>query len=154
DEGRKDYNQGFFKSAIEKFEAAYKRSKNPLILYNIGLTYKKLYDEEPKPEFLKLARTALKDYVAAIEKDPGLGADPEEVKPVLADIEAELARVEAKPEPEGPKPDEDPKPDVPKPEDPGRKLKLAGIGLLASGGGLLVIGTIVGGIFAAKGGNL
>src|SRR5690349_18251781 len=72
EEGRKDQNQGFYKSALEKFEAAYKRSKNPLILYNIGLTYKKLYDEEQKPEYLKSARTALKDYVAAVEKDPGL----------------------------------------------------------------------------------
>jgi len=152
EEGRKDYNQGFFKSAIEKFEAAYKRSKNPLFLYNIGLTYKKLYDEEPRPELLKSARTALKEYVAAIEKDPGLGADPEEVKPVLADIDAELARVEAKPEPEGPtEPDSPP---TERAEDPGRKLKLAGIGLMASGGAMIVVGSIVGGVFGAKGSRL
>jgi tetratricopeptide (TPR) repeat protein len=152
EEGRKDYNQGFFKSAIEKFEAAYKRSKNPLFLYNIGLTYKKLYDEEPRPELLKSARTALKDYVAAIEKDPGLGADPEEVKPVLADIDAELARVEAQPEPEGPsEPDALP---TERAEDPGRKLKLAGIGLMASGGALIVVGSIVGGVFGVKGNQI
>lgn len=154
EEGRKDQAQGFYKSALEKFEAAHKRSKNPLILYNIGLTYKKLYDDEQKPELLKSARTALKDYVAAVEKDPGLGADPEEVKPVLADIDAELARIEAKPEPEGPEPPDQPPPDVNKPADPGRKLKLAGIGLMAGGGGLIVVGSIVGGVFAVKGGNL
>jgi hypothetical protein len=153
EEGRKDFNQGFYRSAIEKFEAAYKRAKNPLILYNIGLTYKKLYDEEPKPELLKSARSALKEYVAAVEKDPGLGADPEEVKPVLADIDAELARVETAPEPEGPVEPDTPPP-VTRPEDPGRKLKLAGIGLMASGGGLLVIGTIIGSVFAVKGGGL
>ncbi|MBL9104356.1 MAG: hypothetical protein JNL82_25645 [Myxococcales bacterium] len=150
EEGRKDQSQGFYKSALEKFEAAYKRSKNPLILYNIGLTYKKLYDEEQKPELLKSARTTLKDYVTAVEKDPGLGADPEEVKPVLADIEAELARIEAEPVPD-PSPPDDPTPDPDKQVDPGRKAKLAGIGLMASGGGLMVIGTIVGGVFAAKG---
>ncbi len=152
EEGRKDYNQGFYKSAIEKFEAAHKRSKNPLILYNIGLTYKKLYDEEPRTELLKSARAALKEYVSAVEKDPGLGADPEEVKPVLADIDAELARVEAKPVPEGPT-EPDPVP-TERAEDPGRKLKLAGIGLMASGGGLMVVGAIVGGAFAAKGGRI
>lgn len=150
EEGRKDFNQGFFKSAIEKFEASYKKSKNPLILYNIGQTYKKLYDEEKKVDLLKSARSNLKEYVSAIEKDPGLGADPEEVKPVLADIDAELARVEAKPEPEGPT-----EPDTPAPtgraEDPGRKLKLAGIGLMAGGGGLIVVGSILGGVFSVKG---
>jgi hypothetical protein len=153
EEGRKDYNGGFYKSAIEKFEAAYKRSKNPLILYNIGLTYKKLYDDEPKPDFLKLARTALRDYVAAVEKDPGLGADPEEVKPVLADIDAELARVEPAVPAEGPPPPDEP-PRQPRGEDPGKKLKLAGIGLMAGGGGLAVVGVILGGVFAAKGQRL
>lgn len=152
EEGRKDYNQNFFRSAIEKFEAAYERSKNPLILYNIGLTYKKLYDEEQKPELLKSARSALKDYVSAVEKDPGLGADPEEVKPVLADIDAELARIEAAPSSEPTTPDEPPP--TSRDEDPGRKLKLAGIGLMASGGGLIVIGSILGGVFAVKGNNL
>lgn len=154
EEGRKDYNQGFYKSAIEKFEAAHKRSKNPLILYNIGLTYKKLYDDEQKIEMLKAARTALKDYVAAVEKDPGLGADPDEVKPVLADIDAELARVEAEPAPEGPTEPTDSKPDPSQQQDPGRKLKLAGIGLMASGGGLIVVGSVLGGVFAVKGGRL
>jgi tetratricopeptide (TPR) repeat protein len=153
DEGRKDDQQGFYKSAIEKYEAAYKKGKNPLILYSIGLSYKKLYGEEQKPELLKSARSVLKDYLAAIEKDPSLGADPEEVKPVLAEIDAELARIEAKPEPEGPEPPDTPPP-AEKTEDPGRKAKLAGIGLMASGGGLIVIGSIVGGIFAVKGGRL
>lgn len=153
EEGRKDYNQGFFKSAIEKFEAAYKRSKNPTILYNIGLTYKKLYDEESKAELLRSARTALKEYISALEKDPGLGADPEEVKPVLAEIDAELARVEAAAQPEGPAQSDQPTLNE-RAEDPGRKLKLAGIGMMAGGGGFIVIGGILGGVFAARGAKL
>ncbi len=153
EEGRKDFNSGFFKSAIEKFEAAHRKSKDPLILYNIGQTYKKLYDEEPKVEFLKKARGALRDYVTAIEKDPGLGADPDEVKPVLEKIDAELARLEAAETPEGPV--EPPVTEVPEaPIDPGKKLRLAGIGLMGGGGAVLVLGGILGGVFAAKGGRL
>jgi len=152
EEGRKDFNSGFFKSAIEKFEAAYRQSKDPLILYNIGQTYKKLYDDEPKVEFLKKARSALRDYVAAIEKNPGLGADPDEVKPVLADIDAELARVEPAATPEGP--EEPPTPDPARAVDPGKKLRLAGVGLMGGGGAFLVLGGILGGVFAAKGSRL
>lgn len=152
EEGRKDFNSGFYKSAIEKFEAAHRKSKDPLILYNIGQTYKKLYDDEPKLEFLKKARGALRDYVAAIEKDPGLGADPEEVKPVLEKIEAELSRLEAPETPEGP--EEPPPAEVPRDSDPGKKLRLAGIGLMGGGGAVLVVGGILGGVFAAKGKRL
>jgi hypothetical protein len=152
EEGRKDFSQGFFKAAIEKFEAAYKRSKDPLILYNIGQSYKKLHDEDPQLEYLRKARTALQSYVAAVEKDPSLGADPEEVKPLLAEIDAELARREPKAQPEGPT--EPTEPAVPRGEDPGKKLRLAGVGLMGGGGALLVVGSIVGGVYAAKGGRL
>ena len=128
EEGRKDFSQGLYKSAIEKFEVAYKRSKDPLILYNIGQSYKKLYEDDAQLEYLKKARTALKDYVAAVEKDPGLGADPEEIKPVLAEIEAEIGRREPAPKPEGPT-EPEPAPNKPGGEDPGKKLRLAGVGI-------------------------
>jgi len=152
EQGRKDFSQGLFKSAIEKFEVAYKRSKDPLILYNIGQSYKKLYDDDPQLEYLKKARNALKEYLAAIEKDPGLGADPEEIKPALAEIEAELGRREPAPQPEGPTEPEPPPPS--RSEDPGKKLRLAGIGMMGGGGALLVVGGVLGGLFAAKGGRL
>lgn len=153
EEGRKDFSQGLYKSAIEKFEVAYKRSKDPLILYNIGQSYKKLYEDDPQIEFLRKARTALTDYVAAIEKDASLGADPEEIKPVLAELDAELRRREPAPEPEGPA-DTEPTPSQGKGDDPGKKLRLAGIGMMGSGGALLVVGGVLGGVFAAKGGRL
>lgn len=152
EEGRKDFSQGLYKSAIEKFEVAFKRSKDPLILYNIGQSYKKLYEDDAQVEYLKKARTALKDYVAAVEKDPGLGADPEEVKPVLAEIDAEIGRREPAPTVEGPT-EPEPAP-TRKGEDPGKKLRLAGIGMMGGGGALLVVGGILGGVFAAKGGRL
>lgn len=152
EQGRKDFSQGFYKSAIEKFEAAYKRSRDPLILYNIGQSYRKLHDEDPQLEFLKKARTALESYVAAVEKDPSLGADPEEVKPIIADITSELERREPAAEPEGPEETETPR--ELRGEDPGKKMRLAGIGLMSSGGAALVIGGILGGVFAARGGRL
>lgn len=152
EEGRKDYNQKFTKSAIEKFEEAYKCSKDPLILYNIGLAYKRLYETEKQPELLEEAKKALTAYVDAIAQDPSLGADPEEVKPILAEIDQELERVAPKPvEPEGP--EEPPAPEVP-PVDPGKKLRGVGIGLLAGGGVLTAVGVGVGAAFGAKGRSL
>jgi len=150
EEGLKDYEQKFTKAAIEKFEAAHRCSKNPLILYNIGLAYKRLYDAEQQPDLLHNAKKALVEYVDAIEKDPTLGADPEEVKPVLAEIDAEIERIrppEVVPEPEPPPP-------APDPVDPGKSKRLLGIGLMGGGGALTVIGVAVGAVFASKGANL
>ena len=150
EEGLKDYEQKFTRAAIEKFEAAHKCSKNPLILYNIGLAYKRLYDAEQQPDLLHNAKKALVEYVDAIEKDPTLGADPEEVKPVLAEIDAELERTrppEVEPEPEPPPP-------APDPVDPGKSRRLLGIGLMSGGGALTVIGVAVGAVFASKGAGL
>lgn len=146
EDGLKDYNQKFIKSAIEKFEEAHKCSKQPLILYNIGLAYKRLYETEPQKELLERARTALVEYVRAIEQDPSLGADPEEVRPVLAEIDAELERLkppEVEPEPEPPPP-------VEVPQDPGKKKRMLGVGLMAGGGVLTLVGVAVGAAFGAK----
>jgi hypothetical protein len=43
---------------------------------------------------------------------------------------------------------------TPRGEDPGKKLRLAGLGMMGGGGALVVVGSIVGGVFAAKGGRL
>lgn len=150
EEGLKDYDQKFTKAAIEKFEAAHKCSKNPLILYNIGLAYKRLYDTEQQPDLLHAAKKALVEYVDAIEKDPTLGADPEEVKPVLAEIDAEIERIrppEVAPEPE-------PLPPAPDPVDPGKPKRMLGIGLMSGGGALTVVGVAVSAAFASKGARL
>lgn len=152
EEGRKDLNQKFTKSAIEKFEEAYKCSKNPLILYNIGLAYKRVYDTEKQLDQLHSAKKALEEYVDAIVKDPNLGADPEEVRPMIAEIDAEIERVTPKePEPEGPV--EPPEPEPP-PVDPGKKNRVTGLALLGTGAGLMVAGTALGAAFAARGARL
>lgn len=151
EEGLKDYEQRFTRAAIEKFEAAHRCSRNPLILYNIGLSYKRLYEVEQQPELLESARAALVEYVDAIEKDPTLGADPEEVRPTLAEIDAELERLRP-PEPE---PEPEPEPTLaPAAEDPGRSRRLLGIGLMSGGGALTVIGAAVGAVFASQGAEL
>lgn len=152
EEGRKDFNQKFTKSAIEKFEEAYKCSKNPLILYNIGLAYKRVYDTDKQLDLLNRAKKALEEYVQAIEKDPNLGADPEEVRPVIAEIDAEIERLTPKdPEPEGPV--EPAKPEPP-PVDPGKSKRVTGLALIGTGAGLAIVGTAVGAAFAIKGGKL
>ncbi|HEY8376152.1 MAG TPA: hypothetical protein VIK91_06670 [Nannocystis sp.] len=150
EDGLKDFNQKLLKSAIEKFEEAHRCSKNPLILYNIGLAYLRLYEVEQQKEQIERARAALVDYVKAIEQDPSLGADPEEVRPMLAEIEAELERL--KPPEDEPKPEPAPPAEVPK--DPGKKQRGIGIGLIAGGSALTAVGIAVGAAFASKGRSL
>jgi len=149
EEGRKDFNQKFTKAAIEKFEEAYRCSKDPLILYNIGIAYKRVYDEEKQRERLEKAKQALSTYVQAIEQDPSLGADPEEVRPILQEIDEELARLTPQ-EPTPVEPDPVPPPEAPK-VDPGRKLRMTGIGLMSGGGVLTVVGGALAVTFALKG---
>ncbi|MBK9072995.1 MAG: hypothetical protein IPL79_18640 [Myxococcales bacterium] len=44
--GKAMFDAGEYPAAVEKFKEAYRLSKNPLLLYNIGLTYEKLGEDE------------------------------------------------------------------------------------------------------------
>ena len=137
EEGRRAYRKGDMSLAIEKFEGAYDLTENPIILYNIGLTYRRLYDETKDITHLRRAKVVLENFRIEIARDSGLGS-PDEVSQALDEVETLLGTVdgerpsredvEAEPEPalaqaEGPELDEPP---ATAPADAARKFKVAG----------------------------
>jgi tetratricopeptide (TPR) repeat protein len=85
-EGKKLHEQKKLPEAIEKFKESYRLSKNPLLLYNIGLTMEEAGMEDLAlmyyRRFLKEApaesdkRPAVEASVKTIEKKLGLGSGP------------------------------------------------------------------------------
>ncbi len=152
EEGLKDSRaEVFTKAAIEKFEAAYYCAEEPAHpLQHRVMTTSASTTSEQQPDLLHNAKKALVEYVDVIEKDPTLGADPEEVKPVPAEIDAELERIR----PPEVVPESEPPPPAPDPVDPGKSRRMLGIGLMSGGGALTIVGVAVGAAFASKGANL
>ena len=161
EDGRKAYRLGDMTIAVEKFEAAYSLTENPIILYNIGLAYRRLYEESRDPAHLRRAKLVLENFRLELARDSGLGS-PDEVKAVLGEVEDLLTDAETKEEqrerekreaelraqqnqarPEGPA-DPEPAPPPPTTDDSaGKPMRMAGIGLIAVGG-LAAIGGGVG----------
>jgi len=157
DDGRRYYRRGRFREALEKFEAAYDLSEQPLLLYNIALASRQLYDVAQDIEELRRARAVLKNFLLFADRDAGL--DGGDAKKLLTEIELLIEAHKAgnpapgpSPEP-GPEPGPDPEPlkTPPTGEDPGRKLRLIGGGVMGGGGALFVGGLVAGIVFSLKG---
>lgn len=162
EEGRRAYRKGDMSLAIEKFEAAYDLTENPIILYNIGLTYRRLYDESKDVVHLRRAKVVLENFRIEIARDSGLGS-PDEVAQALGEVEQLLAIVDGdenareeeapaelvspQPKPEGPEVDE---PSPAADPDKARKLKLGGYVSLGLGGALAIAGGVTAGLFISK----
>jgi hypothetical protein len=161
DEGRKAYRRGDMKTALDRFEQAYDLTENPIILYNIGLTYKRLYDTSNEPEHLRKGKVVLENFKLELMRDPGLG-NMEDVDNLIAEIEEQLASQgsgegssgsgpspdsESGTEPEGPEAEGSLPP--PPNQDAGKKLRVAGIASLGAGGAL-GIGAAVGAIISQR----
>lgn len=154
-EGERAYRRGRFSEALEKFEKAYDLSEQPLLLYNIALAYRQLYDVADDVEQLRRGRAVLKNFMLFADRDPEL--DASDAKKLLAEIE-ELIKEHEKTHPDvittpdpDPDPDPDPGPKTPTGKDPGRTLRIAGGATMGGGGALLVGGTVAGIFFAIKG---
>ena len=65
EEGRKDYRLGRFQDAIDKWEKAYAIAELPLLLYNIALAYRQLYDVSADVEDLRKGKVVLKNFLVA-----------------------------------------------------------------------------------------
>jgi tetratricopeptide (TPR) repeat protein len=161
-EGEKAYRVGKFDVAVQKFEEAYQLSGLPTILYNIGLAYTRRYEVTEDIGDLRQAKAVLQNFYIETQKDPELG-DPVEVEKQLAELDEKLGKAEelerqqkeaerkrqeqlAK---QGDKGENVPKP--PSGPDPGRKLRLAGIGAMAGGGGVFAGGAVMFAFFLVKG---
>lgn len=154
EEGRKDYRLGRFKEAIDKWEEAYAIAELPLLLYNIALAYRQLYDVSADVEDLRKGKVVLKNFLVVAERDPDV--DPADAKLLMEEIDKLLENAESE-SPEDPAPIDDvperPEPVSPTGEDPGKKLRLAGAVTMGVGGAFVVTGVVVGVVYALKGGN-
>jgi len=156
EQGERAYRRGRFREALEKFEKAYDLSEQPLLLYNIALAYRQLYDVADDVEELRRGRAVLKNFMLFADRDPDL--DATDAKKLLTEIEA-LIEEHEKTHPEvvttpDPGPDPGPGPTDPPPpkgKDPGRTLRIAGGAAMGGGGALVVGGTVAGIFFAIKG---
>lgn len=149
EEGKKAYRLGKFAEAVQKWELAYDKSESPLLLYNISLAYKSLYDISGDVEDLRKARAVMSNFLVVAEAQEAEDAEERiaELDKMIADAKANAPK--ADPDPDEPK--DEPKPLTPTGPDPGRTLRIAGAGTMGGGGLLVVTGAVVGIFLGVKG---
>ena len=155
EEGRKAYRLGDFEAAVEKWERAYALSDKPLLLYNISLAYKGRYTISRDIADLRRSKAILDNFIKLAEADPDLDLDdaPErmvELEALIAKAEEEQASGEELTMPDDSATPSEQLRDMPEGEDPGRKLRIAGIASMGTGGGLVLVGAGVGIFFLIR----
>jgi tetratricopeptide (TPR) repeat protein len=80
------YKLGQFKDAVRGYEATYRLSKSPLMLYNIGQALRRQFDLDGDVANLTAARTRYREFLAALPKTPLRG----KVEGFLAEIAQHL----------------------------------------------------------------
>jgi tetratricopeptide (TPR) repeat protein len=150
EEGKKAYRLGKFAEAVQKWELAYDKSESPLLLYNISLAYKSLYDLSGDIEDLRKARAVMGNFLVVAQAD-----EAEDAEERIAELDKMIADAKAnapKPDPDPDEPTDEPKPlTAPTGPDPGRTLRIAGAGTMGGGGLLVVTGAVVGIFLGVKG---
>lgn len=155
DEGRKAYRLGDFETAVSKWEQAYDLSDNGLLLYNISLAYKGLYTITNDIADLRRARAILDNFIKVAKANPDI--DPDDAPERLAELDEMIAEAEKAAEEDKPPP-----PVVVQPTegdelrekmgpDPGRTLRLAGMGTMIGGGAIALTGVAMAAFFGIKG---
>lgn len=155
DEGRKAYRLGDFETAVAKWEKAYDLSDNGLLLYNISLAYKGRYTITADIADLRRARAILDNFIKVARAHPDI--DPDDAPERLAELDQMIADAQ-----KAAQADKPPPPVVVQPQtgdelrekmgpDPGRTLRLAGMGTMVGGGALTLSGVGLGAFFAIKG---
>jgi tetratricopeptide (TPR) repeat protein len=155
EEGRKDYRLGRFQEAIDKWEQAYDQAELPLLLYNIALAYRQLYDVSASVEDLRKGKVVLRNFLVIAERDPEV--DPADAQKLMDELDELIANAD-KGEPDrpavqaGPTDDKpvDPRP-VPEGPDPGRKHRIIGGALMGGGGAVLLGGLVIGIVYGLEG---
>ena len=96
DIAQREFNLGRYEAALEHFEAAYRLSARPGLLYNIGYTYRQLFQRTRKLELLELSIERFRSYLAAVqETDAASKAGRERTQSELKLAETELANEQA-----------------------------------------------------------
>ncbi len=155
EDGRKDYRLGRFQQAIDKWEAAYAQAELPLLLYNIALAYRQLYDVTNKADDLRKGKVVLRNFLVIAERDPDV--DPADAQKLADEIDVLLEQAEdgsdtVVPSPTDPVDDKpvDPNP-TPTGPDPGRTRRIIGGALMGGGGAILLTGVILGIVYGQQG---
>lgn len=162
EEGKTAYRLGDFQKAVEKFEAAYGASGLPTILYNVGLSYERLYTTSNEVAHLRKAVAVLENFMLEVQKDPNLG-DPSEVETQISNIKKKIDDHEAAAAAAGGQDKDtqdtvdaatteiDDEPKGPVGPDPGKKDRKLGAILMGTGGAVLVGGGVGAVVFGLKG---
>lgn len=162
DQGKKAYRLSHYEEAVAKWEKSYALSGNALLLYNIGLAYKEWYGVSTDVNHLRKAKAVFQNYAREAARNPDM--DPGEAEgqakqqideiDVLLDKIEEEERLRAEQDGEedgGESTGASGEPYTPTGPDPGKKLRLAGIGAMGGGGAAFLAGTVLGVVFALKG---
>jgi tetratricopeptide (TPR) repeat protein len=150
EDGRKAYRLGRYDEAVKKFERSYELSDQPLLLYNIALSYKRLYGISKDVGDLRRSKTVFEEFINVASADSSLATEIEDARARLAEIDAEIERAEAA---EAARQAQNDK--APVDTDTGaakrdRKLRVGGAAAMGVGGGLLVGGIALGTYYAVR----
>jgi tetratricopeptide (TPR) repeat protein len=145
EDGRRAYRLGRYDEAVKKFERSYELSDQPLLLYNIALSYKRLYGISNAVADLRRSKTVFEEFINVASADTGLTTEIDDARARLAEIDEEIARAETA-EPAKPPPSDAP----PAGSERERKLRLAGAITMGVGGGLVVAGVAMGTYYAVR----
>ena len=157
DQGRKAYRLGDFQTAVDKWEEAWEATDNGLLLYNISLAYKGLYTITNDLADLRRARAILDNFIKVAKADPEIEEDDAaerlaELDQMIADAE-QAERENQPPPPVVVAPEVDDAPREKLGPDPGRKLRLIGIGTMVGGGAIALTGGALAAVFGIRGGE-
>lgn len=144
----KAYESGDFEEAARLFEAAFNRTKDPNLLYNVGRVYEEAgklekaieyYDRFVHAEGVGLdTRVVASERLSQLKKIVGSGEEEPHEDPIEDEPEASPP---VEPEPESPPPTKD-EPTKP----PSRAMRISGIVLLSVGGAALITSGVLGGL--------
>jgi tetratricopeptide (TPR) repeat protein len=146
EDGRKAYRLGRYDEAVKKFERSYELSDQPLLLYNIALSYKRLYGISKEVSDLRRSKTVFEEFINVASADANLATEIDDARARLAEIDEEITRAESAAA--AGKAANETSPTDPSPQD--RKLRIGGAVAMGVGGGLLVAGVALGTYYVVR----
>ncbi len=161
DEGRKAYRLGDYKTAVDKWQRAYDLVDSSqegavaaaLLLYNISLAYKGLYSITEDIADLRRAKAVIENFITIANANPDVELDDAQER--RDELERMIAEAEAAQEKDEPPPpvvgDDAAIKSLDLGDDPGRQLRLAGIGTMAGGGAIAITGLGLALFYSLKG---
>jgi tetratricopeptide (TPR) repeat protein len=150
EDGRKAYRLGRYDEAVKKFERSYELSDQPLLLYNIALSYKRLYGISKDVGDLRRSKTVFEEFINVASADSSLSTEVEDARARLAEIDAEIERAEAAEAARQVQKDKAPVDTDTGAAKKDRQLRVGGAASMGVGAGLFVGGIALGTYYAVR----